>query len=244
MTNGVSFAQENESKFDIGFHFGVNASFFNDRIGEFGDNDNIDYDNFVRFSSVFGLKAKFKLSNIISIKPEINYHLRGGSYRRENNSVISFGSSGSEDVYYNKNYRLYYAESPLLVSFNLAKLFNKEVRAHKVQVHFNSGIAPAVNTHSSLRYNSFRTVSNGTPLADVDEEYQIEEFSHAEKFIWSYIAEISFDFQNGQQQNMFVNVRLSQTISDVFQIQELNGYNMQTKMTTFVLGFGLMLYSE
>lgn len=238
--NSTLFGQQKNKWFQLGVQLGIDGSLFDDRIGEYGDNAFEDYKNYVRISGMLGIKGKIILTKIVAIHPEINFSLRGGSYRLENNSVVYIGGSGDEKAYYYKNYRLNYIETPILMSFNISRLFNKEIADNKLQIHLNSGLAPAFNTGSSLRYNGFRAISNGTPLADVKETYEVEKFGYAENFVMSYIAEFSIEFQNGHSQNMFVNLRLSQTKNDVYNIEELDGYNMQTKMTTIYLVYGLM----
>lgn len=238
--NITLFGQQNSKWFQLGVQFGINGSLFDDRIGEYGDNEFEDYKNYVRISVALGVKGKIKLTKVVSIHPEINFNLRGGSYRLENNSVVYIGGSGDEKAYYYKNYRLNYIETPILISFNISRLFNKEIPDNKLQIHLNTGLAPAFNTGSSLRYNGFRAIPNGTPLADVKEKYEVVKFGYAENFVLSYIAEFSIEFQNGQSRNMFVNLRLSQTKNNVYNIKELDGFNMQTKMTTISLNYGLM----
>lgn len=234
------YGQDDDKRFKPGVQFGFNASYFNNRIGEFGANAGIGYEHFVRFSPALGFHGRWKLSDLISIHAEVLYNLRGGSYRLENSSVIYLGGSGNEQAYYYKNYRLNYLELPFLASLNCSKLFNKDIPDYKLQVRLNTGLAPAFNTSSSLRYNGFKTISNGTPLADVDEKYEVEEFDYAESFMVSYLAEILFDFKNGSGTSMFINLRLSQALLDVYNVDRLRGYNMKTKMTTFTLGFGCL----
>lgn len=235
-TGNALFAQSTK-KFELGFMFGINRSSFNDRIGEFGDNVSVDYQNFFRISPVVGLKGRLKLTNTISLQPELNYNLRGGSYRLENKSVFFLGGADDEKAYFYKNYRLNYLEIPLLVSFNLG---NPEADDTRLKVRLSTGLAPAINAGSSLRYNGFRTIPNGSPLSDVKENYRSEPFDHAEDFINSYILDLSFDFQNRSEQKMFVNIRLSKTLTDVYNVERLDRYNMRTKMTTICLAYGLM----
>lgn len=99
-------SQNQEKKFRIGVCGGLNASVFNEEIGEFGANNYSDYKKYVRVSPLIGLIVNLRFTDAVSLQPEILYTLKGGSYRSENSSVFFLGGDGDQKAYYYKNYRL------------------------------------------------------------------------------------------------------------------------------------------
>lgn len=232
------FSQNIDKMFRVGIQVGLNASLFDNKIGKFGANQHSDYENYVRISPAIGITGNWRFTDVVSLQPEILYSLRGGSYRRENGSVFHLGGNGDEKAYYYKNYRLNYLEVPILIRFNLAKLFNPDASGHKLKVHFSSGLAPAINVVSGLRYNEFTTSPSSTPIADVDDSYKVVAFDYANRVITNAVIDVALDFGRSNERSTYVNLRYSKSISDVYNVRERLGYNMETTLTTITLGFG------
>lgn len=233
-----SYAQDVSSSgkpFNIGLMLGFNASRFTERIGEFGDGNSNEYDEFLRFGAAFGLTAKQALSKGFNLRAEFLLNARGGSYRSDNTGVSTISTDGSKSYYY-KNYRVNYLEVPLLADFDLSPQANP----YKLHVHLAFGLSYGINVSSSLRYNGFSpTGTNMGPVQEVKEDYEVVPFDYARGGITNGIVELSFDFRNNHDTPLFVRTRYTGSLSEVYEVDSLNGDNMKTKMTTWTLSFGV-----
>lgn len=241
LSGAISLFAQTNNRVSTAIQFGLNASYFDDRIGEFGDGNRADYHNSVRTGTLFGFGLSFPLTEIVAVQTEINFSSRGGSFYSENSSVIAIGGNGDEGNLV-KNYRLKYLELPLLLSVNLGYLFNDKMPSGKSHATFAAGIVPAFNTNSSIRYNVFKETGNTTgPLVDVDEDYVVKEIGNAKSPIVSGVINIGINFLIKNETPAFVNFRFSKTLGNVYSVDQLGGYNMATKMGTVTATFGLYM---
>ncbi len=236
---------ENEKSFWFGFQTGINTSFFNSQITEYSDINN-DFDPFVRISALIGLKSKIQLSNKFALISELNVSSRGGSYRAENNSVFYLGSDSNKKSYYMRNFRLTYLEIPVLMNFNLNQLFpstNNLIsmipKSHSLS--FSAGIAPSINIGSSFRYNSFtegETISG--PLVEMNSDYDTQDFDYAKSTLLNSIFGLTYNFPYEDNSIISIILRWTQSLNNVYDVDTLDDYNMQTKMSTITLGASIM----
>lgn len=236
---------ENEKLFRLGFHAGLNTSFFNSAITEYSD-PNSEFRPYARFSVLLGVKSKFQFSTKTALNIELNVSSRGGSYRSENKSVFYLGASNNEKAYHMRNFRLTYLELPVLVNFNLNELFPSTGYSYSIlpQTHyfsFSAGLAPALNIGSSLRVNSF---TEGEPISDslveIKSHYHTEKFDYAETFIFNSIIEFAYNIPLKDAGITSFNLRWTQSLNDVYSIALKDNYNMQTKMSTITLGASIL----
>jgi hypothetical protein len=226
-------AQENSRSFNIGLLMGANISTFSTRIGEFGADE--DYDEHMRIGPTLGLHARYQLKKVFSIRTELLYNARGGAYRVES-SVISIGGNGDKN-YYNKNYRLNYFELPLMGEFD----FMGNAPSTRLHIRLAVGASYGLPVSSTLRYNGYApTGSTSGPLVDVKEKYDVVKVGHAKRVLNS-IAELSFDFVNGHDTPLFIRIRYNGSLNKVYDQDKIEGYNFDTKMTTWSLTFGVYL---
>jgi hypothetical protein len=231
---------QNPGKINMSMQVGINTSFFGNRIGPYGYGEASSYSNFVRFSPKIGLGVAYDINKFLSIQSELNYSAQGGSYRQENDDIFYMGGDGSEQAYFYKNYRVNYVEIPLLLTINVSNLFNKEFPEDKLSVSVSSGAAISFNTASTLRYNGFEeSGSSSGPLVDVDEKYDVIEVGYGKNNL-SYIFNLGLNFLLRNRIPAFVNFRYQQTLFDVYSVEQLDSYNMKTKMGTACLSFGVM----
>lgn len=125
-----------------------------------------------------------------------------------------------------------------MVKFNLAKIFNPDASTNRLEFHFSSGLAPALNIVSALRFNEFTTSSTSGPMAEVDDNFEVVAFDLANRFIISAVFDVSMDFGMSETKSSYVNLRYAASLSDVYDVKERAGYNMETTMTTLSLGVG------
>jgi hypothetical protein len=78
--------------------------------------------------------------------------------------------------------------------------------------------------------------TNNIPGTPVKEEYEKEEFDYANRLICSTSLEVNYNTRRGY---FFLN--WSQTIGDVYNISDMNGYNMETQNTTISVGYAFLL---
>lgn len=236
---------KNERSFWFGFQTGMNTSFFNTPITEYGDPDS-EFNSFVRISMLFGLKSKLKFSSTTSMITELNVSSRGGSYRAENNSVIYMGSGNNEKAYHMRNFRLTYFELPILFDINLKQLFPKTDSEYSVlpkhhYFSFSAGLAPAINIGSSMRFNSFTEgESISGPLVEINSHYDTEKFDFAESFILNSVLGLAYNIESKDTSIASFYLRWTQSLNNVYNVDSLNDYNMQTKMSTITLGASIM----
>lgn len=236
---------ENERLFWLGFQTGLNTSFFNSPITEYSD-PNSEFKPFARFSALFGVKSKLQFSTKTALVIELSVSNRGGSYRAENTSVIYMGGSSNEKAYHMRNFRLTYLELPVLVNFNLNELFTSKDNSYSIlpkthYLSFSAGLAPSLNIGSSLRVNSFtegKTISG--PLVEINSRYNTEKFDYAESFIFNSIIEFAYNIPLIDARIASFNLRWTQSLNDVYNIELKDTYNMQTKMSTITLGASIL----
>jgi hypothetical protein len=226
----ITHAQDNRRQFNVGMLIGANASSFTERIGEFGaDND---YESFIRISPSLGLHARYQLRKMFSLRTELLLNTRGGSYRVES-GVISFGNDGKN--YYTKNYRLNYFEVPLMGEIDLMANRSSE----KLHIRLAVGVSYGLPVASTLRFNGYApTGSSSGPLVDVDEKFEVVSVGHANSPVFNSLAELSFDFLSGNDTPLFVRIRYCGSLNEVYDQDEIDGYNFSTIMSTWSLAFG------
>lgn len=217
--------------FNLGLMFGGNISSFGSRVGEFGRGN--EYDNFVRIGPVIGVHTRYQITKRLSLRGEVLFNARGGSYRKEA-SVISIGGDGSKN-YHTKNYRLNYAEIPLLAEID----FMPHTTTERLHVKLAAGASVGVPTASTLRYNGYApTGSTSGPLVDVEENFEVMHVGHAASPLYNAIGELSFDFLSGKDTPLFVRIRYSGSLNNAYDQDKINNYSFRTKMTTWSLTFG------
>lgn len=237
--------QDTPKRYMFGLYFGINNSFFNSGVGEYGDDESSGYSNFIRISPFIGLRSIVKLTEVVSFQSEILFSSRGGSYIKENKSVAFWetGKFGNEKVYYFVNYRLDYLEFPLLLNFNMSKIFgqylNNDVNTinPRKKITVAAGIAPSFNVGSSIRYNNFGEGNRiNERMVEVKENYYVEKFDYANRFVVNSIIDIGYNIPTKYSSTMVINLRWTQTTDNVYSLPELDGYNMRTDMSTVTVG--------
>ena len=241
-TVNKNYAQEDYKPFSIGIKLGANFCKFTEPIGEYAANDSLNYSRSSLIRPTIGLIFRFKLSNVFFIQPELNYILKGGSYKALKYSYTSIGGTNpgeKEEYYLKKSYRLNYIEIPLLLSINLSKLINPKKEEGILGVNLTGGLAPAINTNSTFKYNKLTSTNvSNSPIVNVSESTSLEEFDGASKFVLNYIIDFSFNFEVSKQA-YFLSIRFNNAITKAYKITELNGYNMNTKTSTVTVGGGI-----
>ncbi len=242
LVSGMALSQEKIPNTSVWLQMGVNASFFDNPIGEYGASDSVYYEPRARVSPFLGLKVKIKLNRIFSLQPEIFYGGKGGAYRRANTSVTTIGGNGQNQAQYYKRYRLDYIEMPVLLNVNITHLLYKNIGDDRIKVQLCSGISPAINLRSTFRYNVFEAGKSYGPMVEQKEKFKVKQFDHAKNFLLNVMVDLSFNFQDKKgDYKMQVFLRWYRTLDNVYNISELDGYNMDTKMHTVSLGYGIML---
>lgn len=228
------------TKLSFGLKTGLNASYFNQNFNAYEETN---YNKFVRVSPMIGIFTEYKLSNSIALQGELLYSLKGGSYRKENTSILSFDQNGNvSKSYYYQNFRLNYLELPVLANVNFTELLSPNGVSRNVNFVMGFGVIPGINTTSKLRYNIYNEGENYGPVSKVSESYSVKEFSPAEKFQFSVLSEMAFHFKISGKQPAFINLRYAQSVTESYQ-NNISESAFKTTNTTFTLGFGLKFTS-
>ena len=73
---------------------------------------------------------------------------------------------------------------------------------------------------------------------DVDEKFEVVTIGHANNPVFNSLAELSFDFLSGDDTPLFVRIRYCGSLNEVYDQDEIDGYNFSTRMATWSLAFG------
>lgn len=181
-----------------------------------------------------GFHNRFNFSKAFSLSAELIFKSRGGSYRTDQTGVTTIGGNGDKAYYY-RNYRLNYLEIPVVAELDLMP----DVDDDRLHVRLGGGFSYGFLLASSLRYNGFvPTGGTAGPLAYVNEEYYTTDFNYGKSTMLNYVFDLTFDFVNRKELPLYLKVRYSGTTASVYSVDQVNGYNYNTKMSTISLLFG------
>ncbi len=220
------------------WHFGLKSGFaigtFNSEIGPWGEDAlYYPYSQSARLGIGGGVFVNYAFNEYIGFQTELLYSPKGSTFERENPNIISINSSGGGANEKDRvKYCLDYIELPILLDVPLSRRFAVKV-----------GFAPALNMISRMKINYWE--KSNSKLKDeppfnqingdiVDEEYEKIDLDIAESFIVSSVLEVNYRFNN---QYLFLNYY--QSLTDVYEVAEMNGFNMKTKNYVVSLGYAI-----
>lgn len=214
---------EAQEKAKVAFHFSLGGSTFNSKVGQYGNN--YSYTSQYRATFGAGVNVKLRIHNTLWLNTGGLIHPRGGSYKAPAGGVVLIGSSGADKAYLHKNYRLTYFEIPVIFA----------LRSEKSGFNFGAGFSYGITMGSSLRYNEYSSV-NSSPV--VEEEWNVESFSHAKPGVGNFIVGFGSDYRAKGEPFGFWEFRLTQSLSDVYKDELDNNYTLKSKMTSlsFLIG--------
>lgn len=233
MVSHCVFGQEvtpTEKKLSVGIYTGLTLCLFNQDIGW----GNIpDFKRTPRTGFNLGVRLRYPLNKSIYLRLDPMMTGRGGAYRTvaEDVVVISNDPSYTKEYYY-KNYRLTYLELPVMVDFDLSgqkKLF------------LGFGPSVAVLTGSSFRSNEFvpKGRVNSQGQVELKNTYSTEDLDAGKSSISNFIVEFSADLNSAVKYPMFLSLRYTGSLQEVFDDAKTGGEN--TKMTTWSFNMGFRL---
>jgi hypothetical protein len=182
-----------------------------------------------------GLVMNYSMSDFFSLYSELLYSPKGSAYERVSRDVMQVSQSGGTRPQKDKvKYALDYIELPLGISMTPHRRFN-----------FKLGIAPAFNVSSRIKSSYWKEDNNdrmneppfnNIPGTPVKQEYDKMDFDYAKSVIFSAAFELNYNVSDG-----YIFVNISQSLGDVYSIEELNGYNMKTRNTVVSIGYTFLL---
>lgn len=237
------FAKASDGEISWGLKGGFNFGFFNSDIGPWQDvnalyltgNTEPFYVS-ARMGICGGLVINYTMNDVFGLYTELLYSPKGSTYERENMNVIQVSQSGAstptKDII---KYALDYIELPMGISISPHRRFN-----------FKLGIAPAFNVSSRIKSSYWEEENNNdlinqppfnnVPGTPVKQDYEKIKFDYAKSVICSASFEINYNIRVGY---CFLN--FSKIIGDVYDIAEMNGYNMKTQNTVISIGLAYIL---
>ena len=223
------------NKVKFGVRLGMNGSFFSQKIGYFGMDYSSDlWENYLRFSPVFGIVLNYEVSKIISVQGELLYSFKGGSVRKKAD-VLQQTNNGLQAAYNYRNMRVDYLEMPILVNIDLHKLL--EPTSDRLCVNLQTGIAPSINTSASLRQNSY-SIGSGYGLVDAKENWSVSEipYTTANGFNTSIIIGLML---HEPSKKYFMDIRYTRSLFDTFAQERISSNSpMKATINTFSMSFG------
>lgn len=217
---------------------GINVSFFNTDISEFGNSMNTEFEGYIRVApSIFG-HVKYKFAEGAFLKSGIIINFRGGAYIADDNNVIVTSNQGVNKGKKHRRFRVNYLEIPVMVGYNLRKIFNKETSRKYKPINLALGFTGGFNLSSDFRYNYYQSVGkNSGPMGEVEEEFKTLDFNYANSFLANAIVELSFVADSLKNADFWMYLRYNQSLNNVYSVNQIGGENYKTKMGTFTLGF-------
>ncbi|WP_289054429.1 outer membrane beta-barrel protein [Carboxylicivirga marina] len=227
-----------DSEIKWGIKGGLNFGFFNSDIGPWKDvnalyltGNTVPFDISVRMGIGGGLVMNYTFNDAFGLYTELLYSPKGSTYQRDNLNVVQVSQSGAntptKDIV---KYALDYVELPLGISISPHRRFN-----------FKIGLAPAVNVSSRIKSNYWKEDKNNdlvneppfnnVPGTAVKEDYEKIKFDYAKNVICSASFEINYNISDGY---CFLN--FTKSLGEVYDISEMNGYNMKTQNTVISVG--------
>ena len=222
-----------------GLKGGLSFGYFNSSIGPWQDSNALSatgnsapFDIASRIGICGGVVLNYALGDVVGVYTELLYSPKGSAFERENPNVIEVTESGSERPQTDRiRYALDYIELPMGVSIRPLRRFSLKL-----------GIAPAFNVSSRLKSNYWeedgdndlvnKPPFNGIPGTPVKEETRRIKFDYARRVICSASFELNYNIKRGY---FFLN--FSQSVLDVYNIEKMNGYNMNTLNAVVSTGF-------
>lgn len=239
--SSICFCQNNKDslsninkKLKIALRIGANISYFSNEIGPYPRRG---FDNSFRVASNLSVRLEYALPKQFYLNTGLQFGTRGGNFRKRNNEVILIGDQGTQNAFDVKIYRLDYFEIPLQVGYNVRKIFDKNYTNSSSPILFSVGLVPGFNVKSDLRENFF-SKGGGFGLVDADENFTNTQFDFAKNFLFSGLIELSFVTYQSKLGDFILHFSYSNTFTDVYVIDSLEGYNYKTKTGTFSLSFG------
>jgi len=226
-----------------GLKGGFNFGYFNSEIGPWQDKNALSltgnlepFNTSPRFGISGGLVMNYTMDDVFGFYTEILYSPKGSTYQRQSMNVMQVSQNGgTTPVKEIIKYALDYIELPLGVFFQPHKRFN-----------FKIGIAPAFNVSSRIKSNYWETDEdndlmneypfNNVPGTPVEEEFDKMKFDFAKRVIFSTSLEINYNTRKGY---FFLN--FSRMIGNVYNMEKMNGYNMETQNNVTSIGFTYLL---
>lgn len=231
--------QESVSKVTFEIGAGANISLFNTEISEFGASTNNEFEPFIRVApSIYG-HVKYKFAENAFLKSGLILNFRGGAYVADDNSVLIISSEGSGNAKKNRIFRVNYLEIPFLVGYDLRNVFDVENSKNYKPINLAVGLTGGFNLSSDFRYNYYRSASGSGAFSDAKERYETTKFDFAESFLMNTLVEVSFVVEELKGADFWLYIRYNQSLGDVYTIDQINGDNFKTKMSTFTLGVSL-----
>lgn len=219
----------------LGAGFGANISFFNDNISEFGVKNSGFNSHFRIAPSIYGT-LKYKLNDAAFSESGLLLNFRGGAYIADEKDVIIISSQGGGNAKKHRRFILNYLEVPIMIGYNLRKLFSGKTSKNFKPINLALGVTGAFNLSSSFKANYYRSSGGSGFLVDAKEDFKTIDFDYANAFLGNFLIELSFVTQELKKADMWLNLRYNQSLNNVYSIDELSGNNFKTKMGTFTLG--------
>lgn len=238
LVTGIVFSQDSkQQKVFFGVGVGGNLSFFNTGVSAYGDKKNDEFKGHFRLSPSIYTTVRYMLNNYSFLKTGLMFNFRGGAYIADDNNVIVTSNKGSSKGKKHRRFLLNYVEIPLMVGYNVRKIFDKENYENRKPINIAAGLTGAFNVSSKFKANYYKQKGSGSgPMVEVKEDFKSFDFDHANSFLMNAIVEISFLSDNIGGVNSEVTVRYNQSLGNVYNVKQLNGYNFETTMGTITLG--------
>lgn len=179
-----------------------------------------------------GILAEIYLNDVLSFQPELLFTTAEVENKRPNNNVIV--QLGQQVMLEEERatYALRYIEVPMSLKYNFYRKWS-----------ILAGMSPAFNVYSKIHMNYWQTDPGntvddvqwgGNTYSSASEEVEKFAFDHATKIVINANAELNFNI--GRRGFLFLSY--SASLNNIYNLDDINGYNMKTKFQTISFGIG------
>lgn len=229
------FAQENK----FGFRLGIGGLTPSQDIGPWqnasflsvtGNSEPFNQQGGIGFRG--GFLVDVYLTEIFRFQPELLFTSSSISNTRPSkNAIVRMGEEimlEEEEIIY----ALRYIELPLLLKCKVYRKWS-----------ILTGLSPSINVYSKVHMNYWEPTEGayqedffwrGRTYTAAQEETEKYDFDYANKFLLNAVVEINYKL--GRIGFVFLNY--SGSLSNIYEVDELDGFNMESRIQSITFGFG------
>ena len=228
------FSQRDDAKLHLGPELGLNFSFLNSKILKEELAKEGFKTNSFRLSFGGGFRAKYRLSNVLSIQSGLIYATRGGAIKNSSRTYNTGVGGQSNQTNPHVTFKLNYFEVPVVLSLNLTKLFRGD--HYDSDLEFALGFTNAFNSSSKAESEDYRmnyfNVERSSSTSDLDV---------AKDYVYNLVVGFDYNYLTSTNYPMFTSFRWTQSLTNVYD-DEISV--LKTNTSSLSLSVGVYLFNK